>query len=198
MKRRIFALASVLLLLCSAAGAQSKYKKDKQKKGDSPMTKTITFNALPQNCAELEALPQAKLTDPFEVSALVVAVLCRYEESPDDCIAMLNLLKGPQPLSNYEKQFLKDRLVGKYYVPRSYFNGTSPQNNYEPTKPYSVTISENAHSHDQEGYIMLWITSSGADSQRSVKLRKKGDQWFLWENYLMPDIRKPAAEDPWA
>lgn len=83
------------------------------------MSKTITFSSLPQNCAELKALPQAKLTDPFEVAALVVAVLCRYEQSVDDCIEMLNLLKGPQPLSNYDKQFLKDRLVGKYYVPRS-------------------------------------------------------------------------------
>ncbi|HBB13813.1 MAG TPA: hypothetical protein DCZ76_05980 [Treponema sp.] len=162
------------------------------------MSKTITFSSLPQNCAELTALPQAKLTDPFEVAALVVAVLCRYEQSVDDCIEMLNLLKGPQPLSNYDKQFLKDRLVGKYYVPRSYFAGTSPQNNYEPTKPYSVTVSENSHSYDQEGYVTLWITSSGADSQRSVKLRQKGDQWFLWENFLMPDIRNPAAEDPWA
>ena len=49
------------------------------------MSKTITFSSLPQNCAELKALPQAKLTDPFEVAALVVAVLCRYEQSVDDC-----------------------------------------------------------------------------------------------------------------
>ena len=161
-------------------------------------TETITFAKLPQNIAELKAMPQAQLTNPFEVTALVVAVLCRYEQSVDECIEMLNYLKGPQPLVEYDKQFLKDRLVGKYYVPRSYFEGTSPQNNYQPSQPFTVKVFDNSYSYNEAGYVTLWLNSSGADSARSVQLRQKGNQWFLWKNLLLPDIRKPAAEDPWA
>lgn len=161
-------------------------------------TETITFSSLPQNVAELQAMPQAQLTNPFEVAALVVAVLCRYETSVNDCIDMLNFLKGPQPLSPFDKQFLRDRLVGKYYVPRSYLQGTSPQNNYQPSVPYVVQVNDNPYSYQTAGYVTLWMTSSGADSQRQVQLRQKGNQWFLWQNFLLPDIRKPAAEDPWA
>lgn len=161
-------------------------------------SKTFTFDSLPKSVDELKALPESALTDPFEAAALTVLALCEYEENAAACIDMLNLLKGPQPLSPFEVQFLRDRLVGKSYVPRSYFNGTSPQNNYEPSRPYSLTVFDGPYSYKDQGYAMLYIRSSGADSQRQIKLRAKGDQWFLWENYLLPDIRKPAGLDPWA
>ena len=158
---------------------------------------TITLASLPQNVSELQALKEATLENPFEGCALVVAVLCRYETSVNDCIDMLNFLKGPQPMSAYDKQFLRDRLTGKFYKPRSYFKGTSPENNYQPTE-YTVEVFDNPYSYQSEGYVTLWLVSSGADSPRQIKLRKKGNQWFLWENFLLPDIRIPKADDPWA
>ena len=160
--------------------------------------KTIILPALPASLDELKALPQAGLTDPFETAALVVAALCRYEADKDAAIEMINFLKGPQPLSPYEIQFLRDRLVGKGYVPRSYLRGTSPANNYQPSSPPAITVSDDLYSYQDKGYVRLQLKSSGADSPRFVKLRQKGSQWFLWENFLLPDIRQPAAEDPWA
>ena len=100
-------------------------------------------------------------------------------------------------MSAYDKQFLRDRLTGKFYKPRSYFKGTSPENNYQPTE-YTVEVFDNPYSYQSEGYVTLWLVSSGADSPRQIKLRKKGNQWFLWENFLLPDIRIPKADDPWA
>jgi len=161
-------------------------------------TQDVTFTKLPENLEELKAMPQASLEDPFEVAALTVAILCRYEKSVDDCIEMLNFIKGPQPLSAYDIQFLKERLVGKFYVPRSFFEGTSPQNNYQPSEPLTVKVFDNPYSYVNEGYVTLRIKSSGADSPRAIQLRQKGSQWFLWQNQLLPDIRKPVAEDPWA
>jgi len=160
--------------------------------------KTFTFEKLPQNIEELKAMPEAALNDPFATAALTAAVLCHYEINVDETLEMLDYLKGPKPLSPFEKQFLCDRLVGKGYVPRSYFAGTSPQNNYEPSIPYTITVTENPYSFGNEGYATLWIASSGADTPRQVQLRAKGDTWYLWENFLLPDIRIPAAEDPWA
>ena len=95
-----------------------------------------------------------------------------------------------------------DRFRGRDFVPRSYFAGATPQNNYEPTAPYTLTFFENPYSRDQlgEGYLTLHIRSSGADSPRQIKLRTKPStgQWFLWEQFLMVDIRQPTAADPWA
>ena len=162
------------------------------------MEKTFRFDSLPENRAGLAALPEAALTDPFAAAALTVAALCRYEADPAAAVDMLNFLKGPQPLSTYETQFLRDRLAGKGYKPFSFFDGATPANNYTPTLPYTVTVRDNPYSYTDENYAMLYLTSGGADSPRGVKLRKKGEQWFLWEQFLLSDIRTPAKDDPWA
>ena len=99
---------------------------------------SFTFARIPETAAELSALPEAALTTPFQAAALTVLALCRYCEDAQAGIDMLNFLKGPQPLSPYEQQFLRDRLQGKAYLPYSYFAGSSPQNNYAPSDRKSV------------------------------------------------------------
>ena len=160
--------------------------------------KTYTFSGIPQNVSQLSALPEAALASPFQAAALTVVALCRYCQSTQDGIDMLNFLKGPQPLSPYEKQFLRDRLSGKAYLPFSFFAGSSVQNNYTPTMPYTITIKDDPYTYAEDGYAKLQIQSSGADLVRPVKLRRKGNQWFLWEQFLLSSIREPAANDPWA
>ncbi len=164
-------------------------------------SKTFVFNSIPANVSELQAIPEAEMKNPFETAALAVLVLCRYEESVSDSLAMLDYLKGPSPTTGYDKQFIRDRLVGKYYVPRSYFAGTSPANNYKADMPYTITVSDNPYSYGEENYATLWIASSGADSPRSISLRLKPSTgtWFVNEyKGLLPDIRKPVEDDPWA
>ncbi len=165
--------------------------------------KTFTFNALPNNVAELQALPEASLSTPFATAALTILALARYEQSQEDCYAMLDFLRGPEPLNPMKKQFLKDRLNGKQYVVNSYFAGTSVQNNYTPSVPYTLTVSSNPYSYPQgEGvYARLLMKSSGADSERWIVMRQKPStgQWFLNDSDgLLGDIRQPAAANPWA
>ena len=160
----------------------------------------FTFTALPENLAELQALPEAKLDSPSKTAALTVVALCVYAADKNIGIEMLNFLKGPRPLSNMEIQFIDDRLRdGKTYVPFSYFKGATPENDYTPDTPYSVTVESNVYSDANQGYMKLLIRSGGADTPREVQLRMKGDgQWLLWEQFLLPDIRKPKSADPWA
>lgn len=162
------------------------------------MERTFVFSALPQNAAELRALPEFAMTDPFMTAALTVAALCCYEADPNATVEMLNELRGPRPLSNYEIQFLRDRLAGKGYKPFSFFSGATPANNYTPSKPYTITIRDDPYSYQNEGYARLQLQSFGADNLRPVTLRRKGEQWMLWDQMLLSDIRTPAKEDPWA
>ena len=101
-----------------------------------------------------------------------------------------------------EVQFIRDRFRGKEYLMRSYFSGSSPENNYTPVQPYRVAVSENDYSRSQigEGYLTLYVACSGADSPRPLKLRMKPStgQWFLWEQQLLAGIRIPKEADPWA
>ncbi len=161
-------------------------------------TETYTFAALPESVDQLKALPEAGLDSPYKTAALTVCALCAYAAAPEIGIEMLDWLKGPQPLSVYDKQFLRDRFKGKLYLPFSYFAGATPDNDYTPSEPFTISISSNPHSFEQDGYATLYIPSGGADSPRPIRMRKKGDQWFMWEQFLMPDIRVPKSANPWA
>ena len=136
----------------------------------------------------------------FKTAALTIVALCRYEHNADEAIAMLNFLKGPEDVSNQEKQFIRERLKGKEYKMRSYFNGATPENDYQPAIPYVISVSENPYSFDNENWATLYVTSGGADNPRPIKLRKKPStgQWFLNDIQCLSDIRTPVSADPWA
>ncbi|MBQ7146966.1 MAG: DUF4428 domain-containing protein [Lachnospiraceae bacterium] len=162
------------------------------------------FPALPETVSQLLTLPGVSFHNPFSVAAMAVAAFCRFPADPEGCFAMIDTLKGPQPLSPMDKSFIKDRFMdGKDYVPRSYFEGAVPENDYTPNQPYAIRILESVHSRDQfdQGYITLYIKSGGADSERPVTLRHKPstDEWFLWNHVgLLAGIRIPKSADPWA
>lgn len=162
-------------------------------------TEKIVFNKLPDDLAEFKALPQADMSTPFETAAMTVVALTYYSFNKTMCLDMLNYLRGPRPLSEMEKQFIADRFRDKDYVPRSYYDGATPENNYEPAEPYTITVSDNPYSYQDEGYATLHLKSGGADSPRQVKLRlAKDGKWYLWDQMLLADIRVPADQDPWA
>ena len=165
-----------------------------------PATKTFCFAKLPESLSELQALPEASLDSPYKTAALAVCALCAYAADTQIGIQMLNWLRGPRPLTGVDISFLNDRFRGgKTYLPFSYFAGSVPANNYTPAMPFTVNIQSNANSSTEEEYMKLFISCGGADSPRPITLRRKGDgRWFLWEQYLLTDIRAPKSSDPWA
>lgn len=165
----------------------------------SKKEKIIIFEEMPSTIEEFKAMDEAKMDTPFDTAALTVLALSYYPVNQQLSIDMLNHLRGPRPLSGIDLQFIADRFRDKDYVPRSYFKGAVPSNNYEPDEPYTIEVEDNPYSYQNEGYATLYIASGGADSARQVQLRKaKDDKWYLWEQFLLADIRKPESENPWA
>ena len=162
-------------------------------------TVPIESSSIPSSLTEFTAMPQAGMSTPFETAAMTVVALCVYPYNKDESIKMLNHLRGPRPLSNHEISFLADRFRDSNYVPRSYFNGATPDNDYEPQAPYTITVSENPYSYENQGYAKLFIRSGGADNPREVLLRQAKDgKWYLWDQFLLVSIRQPESANPWA
>ena len=166
----------------------------------SNKSEDIVFYALPETPDQFRSLPQAAMSTPFMTAAMTVAALCVFPKNREACYAMLDFLRGPRPLSGVDKQFIADRFMdGADYIPRSYFNGATPQNDYTPAQPYTVRVSENPYSYQNEGYAKLFIASGGADSPREILLRlAKDGKWYLWDQFLLVGIRKPESDNPWA
>ena len=159
----------------------------------------IVFSSLPSSFEEFASLPQAALSTPFETAAMTVLAFCYYQQNKDLALQMLNYLRGPRPLSGGDISFIADRFRDSDYVPRSYFEGSTPANDYTPAEPYTIIVSENPYSYQNEGYATLYITSGGADAPRSVQMRKAKDgKWYLWEQFILVGIRQPESANPWA
>ena len=161
---------------------------------------TFVFAALPESLDEMKTLPEAALDTPFKTAALTICALCAYAADKTVGKEMLNFLRGPEPLSNHDISFLNDRFTDKnnLFVPFSYFDGAVPGNDYTPSEPFTLKITTNPYSFQNEGYATVLLTSGGADSPRQIKLRQKGNQWFLTEQFVMVGIRQAKSLDPWA
>lgn len=168
----------------------------------SKKTETVTLSALPETVDEMLNMAEFDRKNPYKVAAFTVAALNRFPASRDDCYAMINDLKGPEPISNRDKEFIRDRFMdGKDYLMRSYFAGATPDNDYAAAAPYKVSVIEQSNSRENAGYISLYLTSGGADSPRLVKLRQKAStqEWFLHQfEFLLAGIRIPKSADKWA
>ncbi len=159
----------------------------------------VVFQTLPKTAEEFISMPEFDLTSPFHVAALFITAICAYHENRDECYNMIDELKGPQKLGFMEKQFIRQRMMGKSeYIGKAYLAGAAPQNDYTPELPYTVIMEETPDTFAEVGYATVYVHTDGADSPRPVKLRKKGKDWFLWEHTgLFIDIYKPFSSDPW-
>jgi len=164
-----------------------------------PNSRYFTFNSIPANLQELQSLPEIAMDDPFKTAALALCALCVYGKDRENGKEMLNFLRGPQPpLSPMQLSFLNDRFMdGQFYVPYSYFEGAKPENDYNPNVPFRVNIFAVPNSFQDEGYANLYLRSGGADSPRSIKLRRANGKWYLWEQFVLVGIREPKSKNPW-
>lgn len=161
----------------------------------------ITFPELPGNLEAFEALAQDMMTQAEGSTALLVVALKAYVQDRETGLQMLDVLHGPRPLSNRDKQFIRDRLMDKPYLPDSYFQGARVENNYTPDQPWVIEVLPDPIPAESVEFARLRLTSSGADSPRIVTLRRKksGNQWFVWDYPgVVTGIRIPAKDDPWA
>ena len=161
----------------------------------------VIIQKIPENLQEFEVLA-AKGQQPECICALFLCALALFEPQKEAGTAAMNLLRGPKPMTPYDCQFLRDRLRGKSYLPLAYFEGATPGNNYQPRVPYMLNVLADPRPQDVEpGYLRVFLTTSGADSPRPMKLRQKVStgEWFLWEySSILSGIRIPVAEDSWA
>ena len=156
----------------------------------------VTIRRLPETLEEFSS--QMDLSRPENTCALLLEALALWLRDREAGHQALDLLRGPRPMLPYDRQFLRDRMRGKEYLARAYFEGAAPENGYTPHTPCTLTVLPDTHPAEP-GYCKVFLVTAGADSPRPVTLRRKGDSWYLWEySSILTGIRLPAAEDPWA
>lgn len=159
-------------------------------------TRRFTFDRIPSSVEELKTLDFFDQKDYASVAAAAMIAFKVYAINKQLSIDMLNSIKGQDKLSAYDISFLNDRLRDKVYLPNSYFAGANYSNGYTPEAPYELTIQEGTYSHVEDGYVVVYLQSSGANSVRGIKLRKMHStgEWFLWGfSSVLTGIRNPEC-----
>ncbi len=163
----------------------------------------LTVNNITTTKEELEKLDR---TDPYNVIGGYIQSITEFDsKNPDIFYEKLQVLEGTyQPLSAIMKQNIKDRMMqnDKYsYIGKSYFKGSTPENDYTPTEPYQIEITENPYTDAEEGYKKLFVQSGGADNPRGITLRlAKDGNYYIWSDSFMgtlADIRPLESTNPW-
>jgi hypothetical protein len=163
----------------------------------------LTFAKLPKTPEDIKANKYFSLEEPEYTAGLFLAAMMEWENDPEAAYAMVDVLRGPDPLSNFKKDFFKERLTGATYKIRAYFVGATPANDYTPYQPYKTVkiIRRNDSIMEDGGYhwAVVWLQPAGADTVRQFKCRKAKDgKWYFNDEILLADIKKAASEDPWA
>jgi len=163
----------------------------------------LTYSTLNTTMDELKELDR---TSPYNVVGAFVQIITDFDpKKMDEFYEKLQFLQGDfQPLSEVMKQNVKDRMMQnkKYeYIGSSYFIGATPKNDYVPTEPYQIEITENPYSNVEEGFLKLFVKSGGADTPRGITVRHGKDRnYYIWSDSfmgLLSDIRKKESENPW-
>lgn len=168
---------------------------------------SVQIEQLPQSVEDFLALQAQVAGTPQGGAAMMVVALLLYADDVELGHACLSVAVDRDRLSEGEKgyagwqlrgrarQLIRTQIGGQPHIPRSYIQGTSPENGYQlPPPPYELSISDNPYSGDIEaGTYKVFVACSGAASPRPVMTRR--DASGLWKacewSSLLMGIRKP-------
>ena len=161
-------------------------------------TATYSFTKLPATYDDIKKMP---LNTRFAPVAAAIAALPLYEDMSGAMYThpmfdIMDYLNGPfSDIGNVARSGIYYSMTatlkyGKY----AYFEGATPSNAYEPTKPYKFTLIESpyyipqksstvAHPGGEPERRMILISFAGDDEQRYVDTYKSSNgNWYTFDN----------------
>ena len=182
---------------------------------DVPLnTYTYTFSTIPTNVEELKQYNISGDDGRYKVLALYIMSLRTWKpENQTDCEEMIGYLCNKQ-LSVYEKQRLAEQMKKSkqyLYLGNAFLNGSTPANNYTPSQPYSITLTQDSVVDEDQVYIpanpsipspdqyRAFIYCKASDSGKWIDVYKssKDENWYMYKWMdLITSIKAPASSNP--
>ena len=182
---------------------------------DVPLNTYIyTFSTIPTNVEELKQYNISGDDGRYKVLALYIMSLRTWKpENQTDCEEMIGYLCNRQ-LSVYEKQRLAEQMKKSkqyLYLGNAFLNGSTPANNYTPSQPYSITLTQDSVVDEDQVYIpanpsipspdqyRAFIYCKASDSGKWIDVYKssKDGNWYMYKWMdLITSIKAPASSNP--
>ncbi len=207
------AMAGVVML---GSMSRSATAQESSKSNHREDTTDVKIENLPATADEFVAMRDRLAKTPEGGAAMFVVALLKYAEDQNVGTDFLTIsidgkwlmddkngYKGKSVLRLY-MQNLRERIVEKPYVARSYVQGTSPENEYVlPDYPITIKVFDqtvdadiNKANAEKGGAVKYFVHSTGADSPRPIQLKKNNRG--LWKAYdwgsLLLGVRPPVKK----
>ena len=218
--------AALLCLLCLPACGAMKQEVRKRTGVDVPTGSasgpekpdhkyyTVEVPSIPKTVDEYVALRDSLATTPAGGAVMMAVALIVYSSDVPTGLQCLTVAldqhwlndgkegyKGKQPRGIYIQQW-RERIGRFPHIPRSYVQGTTPQNGYAlpPGGPYVFNIKEQVGDVELST-ARIFIECTGADHPRPVRVKKnnrgiwKADEWSSLEVGIRAPVDPKKADD---
>jgi len=172
-------------------------------------SETLKIDTLPKNIDEFISLRNEIAKSPEGGAAIMIVALILYSHDENfgkQCLTVAvtqdqliegNYYKGYK-LLNSQMSLIESQIAHQKYIPNSYINGTSPDNNYElPKNNLTLNFTRNKYSGtEQSGSVKVFVLCSGADTARPVRVEKNDKGIWKASEYstLIVGIKKAKME----
>ena len=160
-----------------------------------PPLEPVTIAALPRSIEEFVALrDQVAVTPQGGAAMMVVALLLHAQDEAlgAQCLsaaaASERLSEGGGGYQGWrmrrgDLQRISDQIRQQPYLPKSYIQGTHPENGYElPAAPHEIAFTSNPYSgNPAEGRFKVFVACSGAATPRPVTVKRSA--LGIWHAY---------------
>lgn len=139
---------------------------------------SVTFDRFPATVKEFEQVRELIGTEPHGAVALQVMAYEMFRRDKEvglRCIELNNVVnhagKDSSPIRQLTSIFRDDNSARPYQM-ASFLKGATPENGYNPTKPYTVEVYSDhgrgyeASSGYQSTIVRMYIVTSGRDDQK--------------------------------
>lgn len=209
--KKITALFSMMMIFLLTACAQGNVNVShtgginptKWKGGESA---TVSISHIPTTVEEFEALQAQLGTTPEGAVMLQLVAFEMYRNDKivgAECVKLNNTDTNiPSVMRRLPEIFRQNDSYARPHLVATYFKGSTPQNGFNPAKPYTVEVRSHKtrqyeRSQSLKGYVLyLEVYSSGYDSHwRGCEVvKQKGSEYYKVSN--SPSLYVQCQEVP--
>lgn len=148
---------------------------------------TVKIDGIPQSVEEFQQVQRELAKQPEGAVMILLVSMEMYRQNKslgEECIRLANCDTNFSAMMRRVKEVMADSTDSyvRQHLAATYFNGATPKNGFNPTKPYTIRVRKNTARNDERsqslrGYVKyMEVYSEGYDQHwRSVEVvQQKG------------------------
>lgn len=207
MKKSLLLAALLMMSICTFAQNYKIKGNIDHKTWNKSQSSVVTFDGIPKTLEEFKRAQAVLGLEPQGAVALQLMAMEMYRHDRQlgtECLTLVNTSTNLNSVISRLREILgNDANYARPYLVASFIKGATPDNGYNPRKPYQIEVRVNPVTPYQasnllRGYVLyLQVYSNGYDTPwRGVEVvKQQGEQYYRISN--CPSMYTQCKEISW-